>query len=302
MYPLPTSLNRARTTALPESNERGSLACLTRQRNSPQGPHRLRVTLSGNERLAPPLDAVLRLALIVISVGGTITVHAEPCHAQAEPVASNQSRSDGRLLLDLSKKETFVVLSTNANPRNVVITDIHVRDLPTEHRLVPASGVAKFGHPLDIELKEPGNVRIRLAIVKRGKQLALRVSPQIVLGQDHAIDLTRDRVTRTARSMHRRLKDVNRQLITMSCERRALNIWLITPGNKTLESVKMAHMRMKLLDHAIREKRREVPVVKKSCLALGQAGEFVKKLHKTVEIRYSVKVVGAHVARRQSGD
>ncbi len=226
----------------------------------------------------------------------------KPCLAQKPSTPTNQTPSAKRVLLDLSKKETFILLATRANPRNVMVCDVEIDNLPTEHRFVPASVTARFGHPLDIELKEPDNVRIRLAIVKRGKQLALKISPQVVLSQNNVVDLTKDRIARTQRTMHRRLRDLNRQLIAMSRERRALNLWLITPGNKALESVETAHMRMKILDQAIREKRRQIPMAGKACLALAQAGKFVKKLHKNVEIQYSITVVGAQVARRQGGD
>ena len=198
--------------------------------------------------------------------------------------------SSEKTLLDLSKRETFITLAVNADPQDVQITDVKVSDLPTTYRLMPASGIARLGTPLDIQLEKPENVRIRLAVVKRGKELALRVSPQIVFGRNDSIELTQDRITRSARKLHRQIKNLNQQLSALSRERQALDFWLASPGNKPLVAVESAHLRIKLLDQAIKTRRRDIPMAQSQCLALGQAAEFVKTLHKNVEIRYSVKV------------
>lgn len=202
-----------------------------------------------------------------------------------------------RTRLDLTKKETYVLLSINADPRDVRITNVRVSELPTPHQLVPDSGEAWLGRPLDIQLKAPGNVRIRLAVVKRGHELAVRISPQIVLGKSNTIELTQNRLTRAARNLQRRIKHLNSQLAALSSERKALDVWLITPGNKPLKSVKMAHMRLKILADLIKARQREVPLVQQQCQALAQAAEFVRQLHQNVEIEFQVDLRQRPLAR-----
>ena len=118
----------------------------------------------------------------------------------------------------------------------------------------------------------------------------LRVSPQIVFGRNDSIELTQDRITRSARKLHRQIKSLNQQLLALSRERQALDIWLASPGNKPLAVVESAHLRIKLLDQAIKTRRRDIPMAQSHFLALGRAAAFVKSLHKNVEVRFSVKI------------
>jgi hypothetical protein len=201
-----------------------------------------------------------------------------------------EQQEAGRAVLDLSRKETYQVLEVNADPEQIVIENVEVDELPAKHRLVPKSGSARIGQPLDIQLEQPNNVRIRLALVKRGNDVAVRISPQIVISEHNTIELTRDRIARTTRKFFRRVKDLNQQLAALAAERQALSVWLISPGNKPLSAVKEANFRIKMLNQAIRACQREVPRVQSQCAALGQATAFIKKLHKTVEIRYEVRV------------
>lgn len=204
--------------------------------------------------------------------------------------AGGQSSPSRTVVLDLSKKELYVRLSINADPEEVAITDVRIDNLPSEHALLPASGEARLGRPLDIRLKEPSNIRIRLSVVKRGKKVALRVSPQIMLGRNRTVELTQNRVTRTARNANRYLKQLNQQLASLARERRALNVWLAAPGNKPLETVKTVHMRLKILNQTIKNGKRDIPAVKRQCAAIGRAATFVRELHESVKIRYVVRV------------
>jgi len=247
------------------------------------GPHRIPSACDSPQR--PHLAWLVVLALAVLA-----GLSASPTALGTQIDQGDTATDEQSILLDLSRKDTFVTLPLITDPQQVEIANVEVRELPSDHELVPASAVARLGQPLDIQLKEPRNVRIRLAVVKRGNEVALKVSPQIVLGRENAIELTRDRVTRTARNLQRRIKNLNQQLSAMARERERLHIWMLTPGNKPLAAVKIVRARMKLLDRAIRARQRDVPVTQSQCAALAQAGAFVEQLHKNVEIHYEVKL------------
>lgn len=212
-----------------------------------------------------------------------------PLHAQPRRSVSESGAAAREVVLDLSKKEVFVRLSVNADPEEVVVSDVQVDNLPTEHRLVPDSGMVRLGRSLDIRLQEPDNVRIRLSVVRRGDGVGLRVSPQIVLGTKRAIELTQDRIKRAARNLSRHAKHLSQQLGALVRQRRALNHWLIAPGNKPLETVEAVQMRLKILGSTIKRKKQHIPIVQRQCVMVGQAAKFVDKLHDTVKIRYAVE-------------
>ncbi|MFO7906617.1 MAG: hypothetical protein ACQESR_01990 [Planctomycetota bacterium] len=227
----------------------------------------------------------------VIGLAWGLVSDGTPLYAEEDASAGGQSSPFRKVALDLSKKEVYARLSVNADPEDVVVTDVRVDDLPSEHVLVPESGNVRLGRPLDIRLEEPSHVRIRLSVVKRGKNVALRVSPQVILGQNRAVELTQDRVARAARNVNRYLKHLKQKLAALGRERRALNLWLAAPGNKPLETVETVHMRLKILNQTIKSGKRDIPAAKRQCAAIEHAAAFVRKLHDTVKIRYAVRVL-----------
>ncbi len=211
---------------------------------------------------------------------------------RAGPVPGNRTeapRGQGtRVLIDLSKKETFVPLQINADRKDVEIANIQVKSLPSPHHLAPREGVVQYGEPVDIILKEPSGVRIRLSLVTRGDELALRVSPQVVLQGGETIELTQNRIERTGRSLQRRVKDLHQRLVALASARRRLKTWLISPGNKPLAAVKTARMRLKVLEQEIQLQQLELPVVQNQWLALQRIAEFAGQLDEQTEIRFTV--------------
>lgn len=241
-----------------------------------------------------------RVRVIIMIVTGLLTSlatsWAPPAESasQREPTRSasrkGASQHSERVLVDLSRKDTYVLLPVHADHEDVRITDIHVLNLPAEHRLVPASGTARRGEPVDIQLEHPPQVRIRMAVVRRGLDLALRISPQIVLGSGEIIDLSQDRITRAGRSLRRRVNDLNHRLVALARERDTLHLWLSSPANKPLSDVKAARARLKVLDHEIQAHQSLVPLVHHQCEAVRQVAEFIREVHGAAEIRYRVSM------------
>jgi len=204
--------------------------------------------------------------------------------------------SDARLLVDLSKPNTYVILQAHGEVEAICVTDIRVKDLPARHRLDPEAGVVRLGHPVDIRLKKPDNVRIRLALVRRGDAVALRASPQVMIGRHEAIALSEDRIERTRRVVRRHVKDQLQRLSAVARERNRLSLWLATPGNKPLDAVRMAQARMKILDRTLQSLRGQLPTLQRQCAILAQVAAFVQELHENAEIHFSVGI------RSQSDD
>ena len=79
-------------------------------------------------------------------------------------------------VLDLSKKESYILLDPTIAGRNVAIEQVTVSDCPVPFHLMPKSGQATPRVPLDIQLETPGNVRIRLSLVPRAARWAVRIA------------------------------------------------------------------------------------------------------------------------------
>lgn len=219
------------------------------------------------------------------SIGAGQTVRA------AQDTSPRRSRRQTEVLLvDLSKKETSVVLEISAEPGDVEVTDIQVHHLPAAHHLAPRTGVVRHGEPVDIILHDPPGVRIRLMLVTRGDHLVLRVSPQIMLRNGEMIELTALRIERATRSFQRRIKGVQQRLAALATERVRLQTWLNSPQNKSLHEVKSARSQIKLLEREIQAQQQEIPLIRQQCEALQFIAQFVGALHEQTEIQYSVRV------------
>ncbi len=230
-------------------------------------------------------------ALVALTLLG-----ASPPGSVQSPGARNTStRSRGnapngqKIVIDLSRRESFTLLAVNADPDDVRVTDVQVKHLPSTYHLTPRQGDVRLGHSVDIVLEKPSNVRIRLSLVKRGRQLALRVSPQIVFGPGDTVELTYSRIERTARTLHRRLKDQRQRLSTLAREQRSLEIWLVSPANKPLQTVKTVRMRLKILEQELQAQQRQLPVMVSRCVVLGQIADFAHQLHKRTEIHFQAR-------------
>ncbi len=196
----------------------------------------------------------------------------------------------GAVSIDLSKKEMFVPLDVNADVADIRIANIQAHQLPAPYQLAPHDGVVAHGEPVDILLKEPAGVRIRLSLVTREGEPTLRVSPQFVVSGGEITELSSQRIERVARSLGRRVADLRKRLGTLSRTKRRLQNWLIAPGNKPLDVVKSVRARLKIIDQEIKAQQCELPVVQSHCLALQRVADLAAELHRETEIRFVVLV------------
>jgi hypothetical protein len=217
----------------------------------------------------------------------------------AEPISresATTTRTEHKIVVELTRKDTFVTLADTANIADACVTLVRVDGLPFRYRLVPASGIVCTGQSVDIVLDKFPDVRIRLSMVTRGKERAVKVSPLIGLERGVPVDFTLERVQRTVWSLQRRVKELQRQVSASRKEYQLIDTWLATPGNKPLDLVKAAHLRQKILQQEVLASQRELPFVQKRFTALRKTAELARQIHGVTVIRFTV---GPPVRREQ---
>jgi hypothetical protein len=211
-------------------------------------------------------------------------VMAERVHREPAMVAGTEHK----VLIELTRKDTFVTLPVAANAADTCVTLVRVDSLPSRHRLVPASGIARVGQSVDIVLDKSPDVRIRLSVVTRGNELAVKVSPLIGFERGVPVDFTLDRIQRTVWSLQRRVKELQRRISALRKEYQLVDTWLATPGNKPLDLVKAAHLRQKLLQRELLACQRDLPFVQKRYAALCKIAELAQQIHGATVIHFTV--------------
>jgi len=194
-----------------------------------------------------------------------------------------------KVLLDLSKKETLVVMPSEADRRKTHIAALEVAHLPAAYHLVPKNGIVRLGQPVCVVLAEPPAVRIQLSLVQRSTDLVLKIEPQVILEQIGPVDLTQERIERAARTFNRQAREFTRRLTASQREHQQIDAWLASPGNKPLELVKEARSRLRILERQIALAQREAPAANRRHLALAQIATLAAKLHETVEFQFEVR-------------
>ena len=211
--------------------------------------------------------------------------------ALAEGVHRDAALATGteyRILLELTRKDTFVTIPAAANASATQVTLERVDYLPSRYRLVPASGIVCAGQSVDIVLDKTPDVRIRLSLVTRGNELAVKVSPLIGLERRVPVDFTLERVQRTVWSLQRRVKELQRRAAASRKEFQRIDTWLATPGNKPLDLVKAAHLQQKLLQRDILACQSDLPFMQKRYAALCKIAELAQQIHGATVIRFTV--------------
>ncbi|MHB8970069.1 MAG: hypothetical protein ACYC4N_06410 [Pirellulaceae bacterium] len=226
-----------------------------------------------------------------LSIGWLAVLGVDTRVALAERVVRESAKVAGteyKLVVELTRRDTFVTLPTSANIADTCITLVRVDGLPSRHRLVPASGIAGPGQSVDIVLDKSPDVHIRLSIVTRGNELAVKVSPLISWTRGEPVDFTFERVQRTVWTLQRRIKELQRRIAALRKEYQLVDTWLATPGNKPLDLVKATHLRRKLLQRELLACQRDLPSVQKRYAALCKTAELAQRIHGATVIRFSV--------------
>ena len=148
----------------------------------------------------------------------------------------------------------------------------------------------RYGQCVDIVLKKSPDVHIRLSIVRRGQELAAKISPLIDIGRDDPVEFTHDRIKRTLWSFQRRVKDLQEQISASRQEYQRIDTWLATPGNKPLYLHKAVRLRQKILVQQIAAYQRELPAAQRRYASIRAIIELAGKMHATTEVRFTVDV------------
>lgn len=205
--------------------------------------------------------------------------------------AAQRSIVSHRITVDLSRRDTHWTIPLQPSD-TLRITDLEVDSLPMEYRLEPKQGIVRPGEPVEIILVPFTAVRIRLSLITRDGAPVLKVSPRIELDRGEPMDFTRDRVERAIRSFDRQVRDFSRQASTISRERASLEDWLRSPGNKSLDRVKVVRSQLKSLDQTIVVCQRKLLAAQAARHSLRQIEHLVDQIHDTAEIHFTARSDG----------
>jgi hypothetical protein len=234
----------------------------------------------------------LRATAWVVGLTAMLLVHrtvpAEPAFRQSTAAVGTEHQ----LVVELTRKDTFVVIPDAANATDTCVTLVHIDHLPSRYRLIPAHGTACAGQSVDVVLDKSPGICIRVSVVTRGSELAIKVSPLVVLEQGTPVDFTLERVQRTMWALQRRVKELQRRVAAARNEQELIDTWLATPGNKPLDLVKAARLRLKLLQRELKACQNDLPFFQKRYVALCKTAEFAQQIHGTTVIRFAVGTRG----------
>ncbi len=195
-----------------------------------------------------------------------------------------------RVPLDLTQPDAYVVLPAGFVPTHTSVRDIQVHRGPSSCRIYPADGVVRYGRRVDILLDERLDVRIRVSLVTRGDQLAVRIAPLIGAAAGNPLDFTADRLRRAYGALQRRVRDLQREIAAIRREQARITDWLETPGNKPLDSYKAARQRLKHLQRQIAAALQELPAIRARCALHGELIALADRTHETTEVSFTVRV------------
>ena len=148
----------------------------------------------------------------------------------------------------------------------------------------------RYGQGVDIVLTKSPDVHIRLSIVRRGQELAAKISPLIDIGRDDPVEFTHDRIKRTLWSFQRRVKDLQEQIAASRAEYQRNDTWLATPGNKPLYLHKAVRLCLKSSRPTDVAYQRELPAAQRRYASIRAIIELALKMHATTEIGFTVEV------------
>ncbi len=215
---------------------------------------------------------------LVVIVMWSLAVLARPNTANAE------ERADHRVLLDLTRKETFVTLAAGRAEQGVEVEIREVIRAPSKHRLVPPDGIVRVGKSVDIVFDDTPNMCIRVALVSRGKDLAVRIAPLASADKAGEVDFTIDRIRRSAGLFQRRVRTYQKQIAKMRQEYRDTETWLAMPGNKPLDVVKTVRARQKLLYRELVAYERALPSLETRYQVVQELARLADRMHLTTMI------------------
>lgn len=215
---------------------------------------------------------------VLVIVVWSLVVLAQQSAANAE------ERSDYRVILDLSRNETFVTLPAGRSQQGVEAEIREVIRAPSKYRLVPPDGIVRVGKPVDIVFDDTPNMCIRVAMVTRGKDLAVKIAPLASAEKAGEVEFTIDRIRRSVGLFQRRVRTYQKQIAKMRQEYRDIETWLAIPGNKPLDVVKSVRARQKLLHRELIAYERALPSVEARYQVVQELAQLADRMHLTTVI------------------
>ena len=208
---------------------------------------------------------------------------------EPQNAAHAEERADHRVVLDLTRKETFVTLAAGRAESGVQVEIRDVIRAPSKYRLEPPEGVVRVGKPVDIVFDGTPNMCIRVSLVTRGKDLAVKIAPLASADKAGTVEFTIDRIRRSAGLFQRRVRTYQKQIAQMRKEYHDIETWLAIPGNKPLDVVKSVRARQKLLYRELVAQERALPNLEARYEVVQELAELADRIHLTTMIHLRSK-------------
>lgn len=202
-----------------------------------------------------------------------------------------------RVTLDLTQADAYVALPTGSVAARTTVRGLQVHGGPSPARMYPADGVVRHGRRVDILLDEKLDVRIRVSLVTRGDQLAVRIAPLVGAATGSPVEFTSDRLRRSCWSLQRRVRDLQREVAAIRREQQRAAQWLEAPGSKPLDLYKIVRQRYRNLERQLAAALQELPVIHARAAIYVELIELADRIHATTEISFTVHAASA--AQRQ---
>ncbi len=198
-----------------------------------------------------------------------------------------------RITLDLTQSDAYVALPPGSVAARTTVRGLQVHGGPSSGRMYPADGVVRHGRRVDMLLDEKLDVRIRVSLVTRGDQVAVRITPLVGVAAGNPVDFTADRLRRSCWSLQRCVRDLQREIAAIRREQQRVAEWLEMPGNKSLEAYKIVRQRSKNLERRLAAALQELPAIRARCAVYAALMELADRIHATMEISFTVQMTSA---------
>jgi hypothetical protein len=156
--------------------------------------------------------------------------------------------------------------------------------------LEPSDGVIGLGRPVDIVLTQYPGVRIRLSLVTRGKNAALKVAPQIDVGQGETTDFSQRRLELARLSLRKDANKLDEQLSAARYEAAAIQNWLASPVVKPLQSRRERTTRLQVLKQMIPALEQRMSYAQTRADVLVRLSQLAEQIHDTASIHLVVSL------------
>ncbi len=247
-------------------------------------------TLPGSPQL-PPMSPESQPGPITGTVPPTPQGPAPSNTPLASPSSPSSTETQEAIVLDLERSVMHIPLAENGATKMVQAQIQSIAKLGTAYDLQPANGTIGIGKPVDIVLTQYAGVKIHVSMHTKGKNVELKVTPEIETGPGKTSDFSKRTLDSAGRSLQKDTVAVNKQLVAAQTEALAIQNWLVSPVPKAITVRSARTQRLNLLTtQTIPALQNQMAYVQRRADVLQQLSLLVKQIHKKASLNLAVRV------------